>query len=264
MDLTSYELLRLRRDGGVLHASFDRPGALNAFDAAMESQFQRFLYEVSRDDATQVVVLSGEGKAFSAGGDLRAIQGLIDQPASFYPSLVDGKRLITQMLDCPKPLIAKINGAAIGVGCTVALFCDVSFAAEHAKLADPHVAIGLTAGDGGAVIWPQLVGFNRAKEFLFTGEALSAAEAERLGLINHAVPADELDARVDAYARKLAAMPARALQWTKATINIPLKQLAASMMDASLAFEVLSNGTHDHREAVAALVEKRKPEFSGD
>jgi enoyl-CoA hydratase len=168
------------------------------------------------------------------------------------------------MLDCSKPIIAKINGHAIGLGATLALFCDVTFAAEHAKIADPHVAIGFVAGDGGAVIWPQLIGYNRAKEYLFSGEAILAPEAARIGLINHAVPAAELDQRVESYARKIAAMPARALQWTKASINIGLKQLAHSIMDASIAYEALSNLTQDHREALDAIGEKRKPVFKGN
>lgn len=260
MNLESYSLLRLWRDGYVLNVSFNRPEAMNAFNPEMERELRRFLSEVSHDAETRVVVLSGEGKAFSAGGDLATIRQLLDHPEDFYPALIDGRQLVMQMLECPKPIVAKINGAAMGLGCTLALFCDVSFAATHAKIADPHVAIGLSAGDGGSLIWPQLVGYNRAKEFLFTGDVLLAPEAERLGLINHAVPAEELDDRVSAYAQRVAGMPARAVQWTKATVNIGLKQLAASMMDASLAYEVLSSTTVEHRSAVKALLEKHLPD----
>jgi enoyl-CoA hydratase len=161
----------------------------------------------------------------------------------------------------PKPIIAKINGHAIGLGATIALFCDVTFAADHAKIADAHVVIGFSAGDGGAIIWPQLIGFNRAKEYLFTGEPILAPDAARLGLINYSVPAGELDLRVQLFARKVASMPPRAVQWTKATVNIGLKQLASGILDASLAYEALSNSTRDHREAMAASREKTGRNF---
>ncbi|MBV8062813.1 MAG: enoyl-CoA hydratase/isomerase family protein, partial [Nevskia sp.] len=128
----------------------------------------------------------------------------------------------------------------------------------------PHVQVGFVAGDGGAVIWPQLIGYNKAKEYLLTGDPILAPDAEKLGLINHAVPAEELDERVRAFAQRLANGASRAVQWTKASINIGLKQLAHSVMDASMAYEALSNITRDHREAVAALTEKRKPKFTGD
>lgn len=264
MNLTGYQTLALTQDGAVLTVALNRPEQLNATNAAMEIELCQFFTAVSHDTEVRVVVLTGQGKAFSGGGDFAYIREVMDAPEKFWNAMPYGKRLIFAMLDCPKPIIAKINGHAMGLGATLALFCDVSFAANHAKIADPHVAIGFVAGDGGAVIWPQLVGYNRAKEYLFTGDALLAPEAERIGLINHAVPAEELDARVQAYANKVAAMPARAVQWTKASINIGLKQLAHSIMDASIAYEALSNTTADHREAMDAIRDKRKPDFTGN
>src|SRR5690606_38074363 len=148
----------------------------------------------NRDADTRVVIFSGAGKAFSAGGDFDYIRELIDHPSRAWDGIQAGKRVIFAMLDCIKPVIARINGHAMGLGATLALFSDVSFAAEQVKIADPHVALGFVAGDGGAVIWPQLIGYNRAKEYLFTGEPLTGAEAARIGLINRAVPAEELDA----------------------------------------------------------------------
>jgi enoyl-CoA hydratase len=167
------------------------------------------------------------------------------------------------MLECDKPIIARVNGHAVGLGATVALFCDVVIAAEHAKIGDPHVNAGLVAGDGGAVIWPQLVGFARAKEYLMTGDLMSATEAERIGLINHVVAADELDDKVYGLARQLAAGASKSIRWTKQVINIPLRQLAHSMMDLSLSVETQSNLSSDHQEAVSAFGEKRKPDFTG-
>jgi len=264
MKIDNYQTLRLSQSGAVLTVKMNRPEVRNAANAQMERELCQVLLEVSDAPDIRVMVLTGEGDAFCGGGDFDYIREMMEHPSKFWDAVPVAKRLVFAMLDCTKPIIARINGHAIGLGATLALFCDVSIAAEHAKIADPHVAVGFVAGDGGAVIWPQLIGYNRAKEYLFTGDPIVAAEAARMGLINHAVPAAELDARVNAYADKVAAMPPRAVQWTKASINIGLKQLAHSMMDASMAYEALSNHTRDHREAMDALAEKRKPSYSGD
>jgi enoyl-CoA hydratase len=264
MNFDPYKRLAFRRDGKVLHVSFNRPEALNAFDPAMHDEFERFIVDVPRDDATHVIVLSGVGKAFSAGGDLDEMQHLIDEPQRMYPQANAAKRLINAFLDIPQPVIAKVNGAAMGLGSTLALFCDISFAANHAKIADPHVKVGFVAGDGGAVIWPQLIGYARAKQYLLTGDVITGDEAARIGLVNFAYPAEELDAAVDAFAQRLAGGARRAIQWTKATLNVGLKQAAASVMDAGMAYETLSNHTADHAEAVAAIRAKRAPDFRGD
>lgn len=264
MNLSDYTTLLLTRDGAILTVTLNRPDVRNASNAQMERELCRVFTEVNDDPDTRVVVLTGAGDALCGGGDFDYIREMMDAPPKMWDALPTAKRVVFSMLDCVKPVIAKINGHAIGLGATLALFCDVTFAAEHAKIADPHVAIGFVAGDGGAVIWPQLIGYNRAKEYLFTGDALLAPEAARIGLINHAVPAAELDARVHAYAGKVASMPPRAVQWTKASINIGLKQLAHSIMDASMAYEALSNATRDHREAMDAIAARRKPDFTGN
>lgn len=264
MDYPTYETLELEQRGPVLTVWLNRPETLNALNAAMEKELIDFFRAVSTDPGTRVVVLSGRGNAFSAGGDYGYIQELIDQPRKAFDGMELAKHLVLSILDCTKPIVARINGHAVGVGATMALFCDVAFAVRDAKIADPHVAIGFVAGDGGAAIWPQLIGYSRAKEFLFTGDAIPAADAARIGLINHAVEADELDDAVNAFADKVASMPARAVQWTKASINIRLRQVAQSILDASLAYEVLSGRTSDHAEAVRARLEKREPKFTGD
>jgi enoyl-CoA hydratase len=263
LDFERYKNLAFRRDGRVLHVVFNRPDTLNAFDPAMHDELERFVFEVPRDEA-HVIVLTGAGKAFSAGGDIAQMQLLIDRPQLMHPEASTAKRLINAFLDIPQPVIAKVNGAAIGLGATLALFCDISFAARHAKIADPHVKVGFVAGDGGAVIWPQLIGYARAKQFLLTGDSITGEEAARIGLVNFACAAEELDAAVDAFAQRLASGARRAVQWTKATINVGLKQVAASVMDAGMAYETLSNHTRDHAEAVAAFREKRMPDFTGD
>ena len=168
------------------------------------------------------------------------------------------------MLDLEKPIVCRLNGAAAGLGASIALLCDVIVANNAALIGDPHVKVGLVAGDGGAVIWPQLIGFARAKEFLMTGEMLPAARAAEIGLINYAVPADQLDSKVAEVVGKILANPRWAVRWTKTATNIPLKMLANQICDAALAYETLANLTTDRREAVAAFVEKRKPTFSGE
>ena len=264
IDFSSYSSLAFRRDGHVLHVTLNRPDTLNAVDDAMHHDLERFFLEVPSDPDTRAIVLSGAGKAFSAGGDIEHMQTVIDRPELMYGSISGAKRLLSLLLDVPQPIIAKVNGAAIGLGCTLALFADLVYAAKHAKLADPHVKVGFVAGDGGSIIWPQLIGYARAKEYLLTGDALTGEEAAGLGLINHALPAEELDGAVDAMAHRLAGGARRAIQWTKATVNVGLKQLVATMMDTGMAYEALSNHSEDHAEAVKAFREKRAPEFNGN
>jgi enoyl-CoA hydratase len=241
----------------------NRPEALNAIDAVMHEELSRVFTDAARDPDSDVVVLTGAGRAFSAGGDIAWMQDAIDDPASFERTAVEGKQIVFSLLDCEKPVVAKVNGAAIGLGATMALFADVIFAAEDAKIADPHIRVGLVAGDGGAVIWPQLIGYARAKEYLMTGDSLTAAEAARIGLINHAVPAAELDQRVDDFTRRLVAGPRQAIRWTKTAVNIGLKQLAHGIMDVGLSYELITNSSADHQEAVSAFRDKRRPVFTG-
>jgi enoyl-CoA hydratase len=149
----------------------------------------------------------------------------------------------------------------VGLGATIALLCDVVFAAEHAKIGDPHVSVGLVAGDGGAFIWPQRIGYARAKEYLLTGELVPAPKAEAMGLINHSLPAAELDAAVDSLCQRLLNGSRNAIRWTKVTINLELKRIAHAVMDAGIAYEAVTIRSADHREAVDALQNKRVPVF---
>ena len=263
MNPSGFKSIAFRRDGRVLHAMLNRPEEMNAIDDAMHEEIERLFVQVLEDETSSVLVLTGAGRAFSAGGNIEAMQEGIDRPDVFLRQLDGARRLIFSILDCPKPVIAKVNGPAIGLGATIALFCDIVIAARHAKIADPHVRVGLPAGDGGAVIWPALLGHARAKGFLLTGEAITGEEAARIGLIHSAPSAEDLDAAVDELAQRLASGAPRAIQWTKLAVNTGLKQLVHSILDTSLAYEALANRTQDHQEAVNAFREKRPPRFSG-
>lgn len=246
----------------VMTAKFNNPEKLNAFSEEMEYELSQFLIDGAMDKNFDIVVLTGEGTAFSAGGDVENwMTKNVEDPGRVNTDLC--KRLIFALLDFPKPLIAKVNGHAIGLGATAALYCDVVFASEKAKIADPHVLMGLSAGDGGAIIWPQLIGYARAREYLMTGTFVPATRAAEIGLINYALPAEELDAAVDAFVEKLKNGALLAITATKRTINLGLKQIATAVMDASIAYEKITVYSQDHAEAVNAFLEKRKPKFTG-
>ncbi|MAU22341.1 MAG: enoyl-CoA hydratase [Martelella sp.] len=249
-NLPEFEALLLERRGRRLTISFNRPDVLNAFGQVMHQEFVEALQFAGRDPGSDVIVLTGAGRAFSAGGDLNRMEELIANPAEFDREAADAKRIVFSLLDIEKPVIARVNGAAVGLGATIALFCDLIFIDEKAKIGDPHVKVGLVAGDGGAIIWPQLLGFPRAKEFLMTGRLLTGAEAANLGLVNYALPAEELDARVDELCEELLSGNTEAIRWTKVTVNLELKRIAHALMDPGIAYESVSVRTEAHRRAV--------------
>ncbi len=261
MDPGRYPCLALERRGRLLEIRLDRPERLNAVNGAMHESLARVFADAALDEESDILLLTGSGKAFCAGGDADWLAGLAGDAAGFSRVAVEAKRIVFSLLDLEKPVVAKVAGPAVGLGATVALLADVVFAADTARIADPHVAIGLVAGDGGAVAWPQLVGFARAKHYLLTGDPVPAAEAERLGLIHKAVPGVELDAAVDAYCARLLTGAQSAIRWTKASLNIPLRQIAHQVMDACLGYETVSSTLPDHKEGLAAFRERRPPQF---
>ena len=264
IDTATYTRFSFERDGRVLTAFIDSQHPVNGVDAAMHDELARVFTDLQRDAGSDIIILSGKGRAFCAGGDMGWFDEQIENPASFRDIAWDAKRIVMSLLEMEKPIICRLNGAAAGLGATIALLCDMIVADERAKIGDPHVKIGLVAGDGGALIWPQLIGYAKAKELLMTGDLLTAAEAKELGLINYAVPADELDAKVGELVAKLQANPRWAVRWTKSVTNIPLRALAAQVMDASIGYESVSNTMADRKEAVAAFKEKRAPKLTGE
>jgi enoyl-CoA hydratase/carnithine racemase len=261
MKFNDYQTFRFERRGKVLTAIIDRPEQLNAVNAAMHREMAHLFYDLQNDPDSDVIVLTGAGRAFCAGGDTEWFQHMIDEPEKFERLLPEAKAIVFGLLELEKPIICRLNGAAAGLGATIALLCDIVIASEKAVIGDPHVCFGLVAGDGGCVIWPQLIGFNKAKELLMLGDMLSAADADKYGLLNHLVPAAELDTKTTEIADRLVHGATKAIRFTKITANIPLRKIAAELMDASLPYEALTNLTSDHQEAVNAFNEKRKPVF---
>jgi len=264
MNFSDYKTMAFSRRGKILYVTFNQPEKLNSFAGLGHTELSRVWDDITEDADSEIVVVTGAGRAFSAGGDINHMQDIRDNPKVWFQVIREAKRIVLSLLECDKPIIAKVNGDAIGLGSTLVTCCDMVFAADHARFGDPHNNVALTSGDGGQITWPGRIGFARAKHYLLTGEKLPAPEAERIGLINGSMPAQELDAYVDAYADRLAALPTKSLRMSKATINIPLRQMVASMMDAGMAYESLAaTMTDDHQEAINAFREKRKPNFNG-
>ncbi|MYL96945.1 enoyl-CoA hydratase/isomerase family protein [Novosphingobium sp. FGD1] len=261
--LPALKTIEITREGRLLRMTFNRPDALNAINLQLHDDMAEAMLFAQVDTGSDVIVLTGAGRAFSAGGDLDHIEKNARNPHLFDHETRVAKRIVSTMLDIDKPVICRMNGHAVGLGATLALLCDVIFAAEGARIGDPHVSLGLVAGDGGAVIWAQRIGLTRAKEYLLTGELLTAAKAAEIGLVNHCVPADELDARVDAFCANLLKGATVAIRATKILTNLELKRLATSLMDAGIAYESLSVRSADHLEGIQALKEKRLPRFIG-
>jgi enoyl-CoA hydratase len=253
-----YETLKLTRSEGILRITLNRPQNLNAFNDQLHHELARCLFEVSYDAEARLIILTGEGKAFSAGGDMTA-KSL--SPRDFAEQALDARNIVGGLLECSKLVICRMNGDAVGLGATVALLCDFVIAVDTARIGDPHVRMGLVAGDGGALIWPLLIGPMRARRYLLTGELVPAPEAETMGLITQSVEAARLDETVNALAARLLAGAPMAQQYTKRSINAALKTL---QFDLSLGYEGLTAVSRDHAEARAAFTEKRRPTFTGD
>ncbi len=259
--LPHFETLLLARDGRLLTITLNQPDSMNTITLAMHQELAEVFAFAARDTHSDVVMFTGAGKAFSAGGNIDHMWNNATNPHLFDEEARLAKRIVFAILDLDKPLVCRMNGHAVGLGATLALLCDVVYASTKAKIGDPHVAMGLVAGDGGAVIWPQLVGLPRAKEYLLTGELLSAEKAAEIGLVNHALSPAELDGAVDDFCQRLLQGSTNAIRWTKVLLNLELKRAANAIMDAGIAYEAVTVRSADHREGINALREKREPQF---
>lgn len=262
-DPDAFTTLELARDGDVLVVTIAHPGnALNAVDEALHKDLGRLFRELRLEDEARAVLLTGRGRAFSAGGDFNWFPTL-QQPGQLDGLRRDGKQLIWDLLDVEVPIVAAVNGPAIGLGASLALLCDVIFMADTATIADPHVRVGIVAGDGGTAIWPLAVGPALAKEFLLTGDAVTAERAAQMGLVNHVVPAADLHATALAFAHRLAAGAPLAVRYTKLSVNKLVKDALNVAFDTATALEIVTFTSEDHAEALAAIRDKRPPEFKG-
>lgn len=268
MDYSKYSYLKIDVDAdGICTVTMNRPEAMNAAGGPMHPELERVWLDINDDPRVKAVILTGAGRAFSAGGDLKGMAMRVGTPENFQHALqapATTRRLWQNMLELQPPLIAAINGDAMGLGCTLALFCDITVISQDARIGDTHVKVGLVAGDGGAVIVPLLVGVSKARDLLMRGRVLKGQEACDIGLVTHVRPADQVLEEARAIALELAALPRYAVAWTKLSINKAVKNQLNLVIDASMAFEMLTMNSGDHAEAVKAFVEKRKPQFKGD
>lgn len=262
-ELPKLGTIEMAREGRLLRLTLNRPDSMNAVNLELHDDLADALWFAQCDSGSDVLVITGAGRAFSAGGDLDHIAHNAANPHLFDHEARMAKRIIFTLLDIDKPVICRMNGHAVGLGATLALMCDIIFAADGAKIGDPHVNLGLVAGDGGAVIWAQRIGLARAKEYLFTGDLLTAQQAADIGLVNHCVPKDQLDAVVDAFCQRLLNGAIGAIRATKILTNLEVKRIAHAVMDAGIGYESVSVRSADHLEGIAALREKRKPVYSG-
>jgi enoyl-CoA hydratase len=245
---------------GVLRITLDAPG-LNAVGPAAHAQLADVWRAVDRDDATNVALLRGAGKGFSAGGSFELIDSVINDRAARLRTMREARDLVVNVIDCAKPIVSAIHGPAVGAGLVAGLLADVSVVARTARIIDGHTRLGVAAGDHAAICWPLLCGMAKAKYLLLTCETLTGEEAERIGLVSLCVEDAEVQDRALAIATQLAAGAQPALRYTKQTLNHWYRAHLATF-DASLAYEFLSFEGPEAREGLASHVEKRPPRFT--
>jgi enoyl-CoA hydratase/carnithine racemase len=230
------DVVMVEADGPVRIVTMNRPEKWNAFTAELHQRMTEVWREIGSDPDARSVVLTGAGAAFSAGGDISLLEAVYESADVRRHMIREVKVLVDEMLRFHLPVVAAVNGPAIGLGCSVAVLCDVVLIADDTYMSDPHVVMGMVAGDGGAVTWPLMMSILKAKEYLLTGDRIPAAQAVALGLANRAIPASELRSEALALAHRLAGMPAQAVQDTKRAINIHLQRAAQAVIDfASMA-----------------------------
>jgi enoyl-CoA hydratase len=258
-DLDAIEVVR---KDNVLEVTLSNPrNAVNAVDGPMHRELGTLFERLKNERAARAVILTGAGRAFSAGGDFAWMRE--QGPDTLRELRNEGKQLVWNALDVEIPIVAAVNGPAVGLGATLALLCDIVLIGETATIADPHVKVGLVAGDGGAVLWPMLIGPVQAKRFLLTGSTVTGPEAERLGLVTECVPDGELTGRARTWAHRLASGASLAISYTKLAVNQTIKQAMTTAFDYSTALEVLTFVSADHKEALDAIEQQRAPEFHG-
>ena len=260
--MSQFQFLKYEVTQGVATITLNRPDVYNALNDEITYELQDALKAVAKDDAVRVVVLTGEGKAFCSGQDLKAASG--DQKRSFMQSLYKRYNpIIRAMRSLPKPIICKLNGVAAGAGCSIALACDMIIASEEATLIEVFINIGLVPDSGLSYFLPRLVGMSKAFELCTMGSRVKAAEAQALGLITNAVPANELDTTVKTYTDYFALAPTKAIGLIKKMLNKAATSTLDEMLDYEAYCQEIAGSSADYKEGVTAFLEKRKPVFTG-
>ena len=250
------DVLRVEADGPVRIVRLSRPEHLNAINDELHLGLTRLFPQLSADADARVAVITGEGRAFSAGGDFDLLDRMANDRALRHDVIAEGRELVLNMIRCRVPVVAAVNGPAVGLGCSVIALSDVVYMAESAYLSDPHVTVGLVAADGGPLTWPLHTSLLLAKEYAFTGDRISAARAAEIGLANHVCPDGEvLDAALAA-ARKIAALPRQAVEATKRVLNLHLERAVLATIDFAMASETASFDTDDLQANVAKFLKR--------
>jgi enoyl-CoA hydratase len=263
MSYDDYTTIRFERDGAILTVILDNPASVtNAITETSHTELARLFRDLREEREARAIVLTGSKEAFIAGGDVNLLLKMRDL-AFLNGARYEAKQMMWDLLDVEQPVVAALNGDAVALGASIALFCDVIFMAEDAVLQDPHVLTALAAGDGGAVIWPLAVGPALAKRYLLTGDPLTAAEALRLGLVTHVSPREQVLADATAFARRLAAGAPLAVRYTKQAVNRLVKGAMADAFEAGLGHELVTFLSDDMAEALTAMQEGREPRFNG-
>src|SRR5437667_4585333 len=261
MDYSAFrDIVFDRRENGILWMTLSRPSKLNVADAGLHQAFGDIWPVIDRDPTVRVAVITGEGRAFSAGGDLDRVKNAHGNFDEVVAILEETRDIVYNMLRCSKPIISAVNGVAVGAGVVVALLSDISIMAENARLADGHTRMGWAAGDHSAIIWPLLCGMAKAKYYLITSDFIDGREAERIGLVSLCVPADQVLPKALEVGDRLARGAQQAIRWTKRSLNNWLRQ-AGPIFDQSIALEMLTFMDEDVREGIKAIREKRPPRF---
>ena len=236
----SYDLpdvLQVTEDGPIRIIRLNRPDALNATNHELHRAIADLFPQLDADTDARAAVITGNGRAFSAGGDFGYLDELTQDGDLRHQTLVDGRRIVTGMVACRVPVVAAVNGPAVGLGCSLVALSDIVFMAESAHLADPHVMVGLVAADGGPVTWPLLTSLQLAKEYALTGDPIPAARAAAIGLVNHVCPDDEVFDAALACARRIAKLPQQATEDTKRILNLHLERAVLATLDFALTAE---------------------------
>ncbi|MBI2527797.1 MAG: enoyl-CoA hydratase/isomerase family protein [Candidatus Rokubacteria bacterium] len=261
MNYSEYRHLTFElRPNGVLLTTINRPEVLNATNARLHWELSRVWRTADEEEAVRVVLITGAGKAFSAGGDLGMAEAMAGDPGAIARAMREASDIVYSMIHLDKPVVSAINGVAVGAGLAVALLADISIIAETARLTDGHLRLGVGAGDHAVLLWPLLCGMAKAKHYLLTSEFLDGKEAERIGLVSRCVPAERLMETAWQVADTLASGSQPAIRGTKRALNNWLRQ-AGPLFDHSLALEMLNFMGPDIREGIRAIREKRPPDF---